>query len=109
MHQNTFSLRVGSSAEVTGLTVLLVGADQLGNIPKELEQYGCKEIIHWSGRKAQTRKKSIPANVHMVLLFHDFVSHGLMDIVKEQAKRRRLPIVFSRRGTADLKRAMVKK
>ncbi|AVX19661.1 MULTISPECIES: DUF2325 domain-containing protein [Carboxydocella] len=89
------------------MTVLLVGADQLGNIPKELKQYGCKEIIHWSGRKAKTRKKSIPANVEIVLVFYDFVSHGLMDVIKEQAKRRQLPIVFSRRGTCELRKALL--
>lgn len=89
------------------MTVLLVGADQLGNIPKELKEFGCKEIIHWTGRKVKTRKKSIPANVEIVLVFYDFVSHGLMDVIKEQAKRRKLPIVFSRRGTCELRKALL--
>lgn len=88
------------------MTVLLIGADQLGNIPKELEQYGCNKIIHWSGRKALTKKKSIPVGMEMILVFHDFVSHGLMDTIKKQAKSRRLPLFFSKRGTADLKKAL---
>ncbi|HSW36575.1 MAG TPA: DUF2325 domain-containing protein [Candidatus Limnocylindrales bacterium] len=88
------------------MTVLLIGADQLGNIPKELEQYGCTEIIHWSGRKNLIKKKNIPANVDFVFVFHDFVSHGLMNVIKKQAKRRSLPLVFSKRGTADLKKVM---
>lgn len=78
----------------------------MGNITKELQRYGFREIIHWSGRKASAKKKSIPAKVEMVLVFHDFVNHGLMDVIREQARRRRLPIVFSRRGIADLKRVM---
>ncbi|MDW7650668.1 MAG: DUF2325 domain-containing protein [Bacillota bacterium] len=86
------------------MTVLLVGADRLGSIPGELEQHGCKEIIHWDGRK--TKKKEIPGKVDMVLVFHDFINHRLMDDVKLQAKRRSLPIVFSRRGIADLRKVL---
>lgn len=86
------------------MTVLLVGADRLGNIPKELEQYGCKKIIHWDGRKSQN--KAIPSKVDMVLVFHDFINHRLMDEVKLQAKKRCLPIVFSRRGVTDLRCAL---
>lgn len=86
------------------MTVLLVGADRLGNIPKELEQHGCTEVIHWPGRKPQCKK--IPVSVDMVLVFHDFINHRLMDDVKSQAKRRRLPILFSRRGIADMKNVM---
>lgn len=89
------------------MTVLLVGADRLGNIPQELEQHGCKRIIHWDGRKA--RKREIPTKVDMVLVFHDFVNHRLMDDVKLQAKKRCLPIVFSRRGIADLRCALCSK
>ncbi len=89
------------------MTVLLVGADRLGNIPKELEEFGYNQIIHWSGRKAKTRNQSIPSKIDMVLVFSDFVSHGLMDAVKEQAKRRRLSIVFAKRGTSNLKKVLI--
>ncbi|MBS4021061.1 MAG: DUF2325 domain-containing protein [Dethiobacter sp.] len=86
------------------MTVLLVGADRLGNIPKELEQYGCEKIIHWDGRKVQDKK--IPKQVDMVLMFYDYLGHALMADIKSQAKKRNLPVVFSRRGTADLKKAL---
>ena len=86
------------------MTVLLVGADRLGNMPKELEDQGASKIIHWSGRKE--RNKDIPLHVDMILVVHDYVNHALMDSVKGQAKRRRLPIVFAKRGVADLKQAL---
>lgn len=86
------------------MTVLLVGADQLGNIPKELEQHGCKEIIHWSGRKKNCSKKNIPSRVDMVVIFHDYVSHVLMNAIKEHAKALSLPIIFSKRSVADIKK-----
>ncbi len=86
------------------MTVLLVGADKLGNMPKELEDRGASEIIHWTGRKGRNRE--IPRHVDMVLVVHDYVNHALMDSVKGQAKRRQLPIIFAKRGVADLKRAI---
>lgn len=86
------------------MTVLLVGADRLGNMPKELEDHGASEIIHWSGRKE--RNKYIPQHVDMVLVVHDYVNHALMESVKGQAKRRRLPVIFAKRGVADLKQAL---
>lgn len=89
---------------VEHMTVLLVGADRLGNIPKELEHYGCKKIIHWDGRKKLDKK--IPQQVDMVLMFHDFIGHNLMSKIKLQAKKRNLPVIYSRRGTADLKQAL---
>lgn len=83
------------------MTVLLVGADRLGNMPKELEEHGASEIIHWTGRKE--RNRDIPRHADMILIIHDFVNHALMDCVKGQAKRRCLPIIFAKRGVADLK------
>ncbi|MBT9141167.1 MAG: hypothetical protein DDT30_01754 [Dehalococcoidia bacterium] len=86
------------------MTVLLVGADRLGNMPKELEDHGASKIIHWSGRKE--KNKDIPRHVDMILVVHDYVSHALMDSVKGQAKRRRLPILFAKRGVSELKQAL---
>lgn len=86
------------------MTVLLVGADRLGNIPKELRQYGCEEIIHWDGRKVQDKK--IPQKVDMVLMFHDYLNHSLMGKIKEEAKKRNLPVLFSRRGTVDIMKTL---
>jgi len=86
------------------MTVLLVGADRLGNMPKKLEDHGASKIIHWPGRK--DRNKTIPQHVDMVLIVHDFVNHGLMDSVKGQAKRRQLPIIYAKRGVSDLKQAL---
>jgi hypothetical protein len=88
------------------MTVLLVGADRLGNMPKQLEDYGASEIIHWSGRKERCRNRDIPQHVDMVLIVHDYVNHALMDNVKGQAKRRQLPIIFAKRGVAELKQAL---
>lgn len=84
------------------MTALLVGADKLGNIPKVLQDHGYEKLIHWTGRKSSTRNKTIPLNVDLVLVFHDYVNHVLMDSIKTQAKERNLSILFSKRGVSAL-------
>lgn len=90
------------------MTVLLIGADQLGKIPEELKHYGCKEVIHWSGRKQEALKKSIPSKVDLVFVFHDFVGHNLVNNIKEQAKQLRLPVIFAKRSIVDIRRILRK-
>lgn len=85
------------------MTVLIVGADQLGNIPQELEKYGCEEVIHWDGRKKTAVKKEIPTKVDMVVILHDFVGHVLMNSIKEKAQKMKLPLVYSKRSVTHIK------
>jgi hypothetical protein len=86
------------------VTLLVVGGDRLGNMPLALRKYGVRHIIHWAGRKARSR--AVPSHVQVILIVYDFVNHGLMEDVKAQAKRRRLPIFYVRRGVADLHQAL---
>lgn len=90
------------------MTVLLVGADKLGNIPQELEQYGCQEVVHWDCRKKASVKKDIPAKIDMILVFHDYISHCMASVIKEKAKRLKLPVFFSKRSATDIKQKMDK-
>lgn len=90
------------------MTVLLIGADQLGKIPEELEQHGCKEVIHWSGRKNVALKKNIPSKVDLVFVFHDFVGHNLVKAIKEKAKELQLPVIFVKRSIADIRKNLGK-
>ncbi len=90
------------------MTALLVGADKLGNIPDILEDKGFENIIHWTGRKSLSKARKIPLDVDLVLVFHDYVNHILMDSVKAQAKQRKLPVMFSKRGTSVLKKEFEK-
>lgn len=80
------------------MTVLLVGADRLGNIPVKLQKEGAEEIIHWSGRSKSYLNKTIPKKVDMVILFWDFLNHNLMSNIKQQAKAAGIPVVFSKRS-----------
>ena len=79
------------------MTVLIVGGDRLGNIPKELRKDGVNEVIHWTGRAKSFCNKEVPKNVDWVIVLYDFTNHVLMNSVKRQAKMKKIPISFGRR------------
>ena len=80
------------------MTVLVVGADRLGNIPTRFREEGVDEIIHWSGRSKYFVNKTIPKKVDRVILFWDFLGHNLMMSIKQQAKAAGIPVIFSKRS-----------
>lgn len=84
------------------MTVLIVGGDRLGNIPKELVKEGVTEIIHWTGRSKSCRTREIPRNVDWVILLYDFTNHMLMQNVKKQVKMYKIPITYSKRAIVNI-------
>lgn len=84
------------------MTVLLLGADRLGNICDRLHLEGTEKIIHWSGRCSSCKHKCIPQNVDKVIIFCDFINHPTMENVKKQAKKSNIPIVYCKRSLSNL-------
>lgn len=80
------------------MSILVVGADHLGGISKNLSSLGFTDIKHVSGRKAAQACTEIPSGTDMVLVLIDYVNHNLAVAVKEQAKQRRINVVFARRS-----------
>lgn len=81
---------------------LVVGANNLGAIPKVLRKnFGVYEVIHWSGRQARP-PNSLPKNVKMVLVYTGFVNHGLMRRVRKLARKRGVKVFFVSRGLSEL-------
>lgn len=78
-------------------TVLVVGADHLGCIPRKLEAEGFSNIIHWSGRHTNCKNRTVPSNVDAIFLYWDFINHSLMNNIKRQAKERGIPVIYNRR------------
>lgn len=76
--------------------VLVIGGDHLGAIGENLEGLGFGRIHHVKGRTE--KRVEIPAGTGLIVVLVDFVNHNLARWVKEQAKVRRVPIVFSRRS-----------
>lgn len=76
--------------------VLIIGGDHLGSIAQNLQSLGFTAIHHVKGRTE--KRVDIPVDTEMVVVLIDYVNHNLARWVKDQAKARNLPIIFSRRS-----------
>jgi len=81
------------------VSVLIVGADYIESIKKELQRRGVKEIHHMSGRNAsEERKKKIPQEIDLILILGDYLNHNTLKGLKKQARKDETPVIFSRRS-----------
>lgn len=84
------------------MSVFIVGADDLGNIPSNLTKAGVKSMKHFKGRKRVSEDIQIPSNTDLILVFSDYISHNIAEIIKRKAKEASLPVVFSKRSWSHL-------
>ena len=78
------------------MTALIVGGDNIESIKDELHAQGIHEVTHWAGRKQGDKKHVIPHDVELVVVLVNYVSHSLSTKVKKEAKRLRLPVIYSK-------------
>ncbi len=84
------------------MSILIVGGDHLGSIPKELKKIGLDDIQHVSGRNKNGIKKGIPVTVGLIIVLHDFVNHNLAHVIKKSAKKLNIPVIFARRSWSSI-------
>ncbi|MNI34405.1 hypothetical protein D3C73_883950 [compost metagenome] len=87
-------------------SILVVGADHLGNIEENLSTLGFSKVMHVSGRKCQAVKRNIPEHVDAVLVLTDYVNHNLTKVIKQQAKEQSLPIYYAKRSWCSVQKAL---
>jgi hypothetical protein len=83
-------------------SLMIVGADHLGNIPKKLEGIGYNDIVHVNGRKSQMVKYKIPEHVDVILILTDYINHNLSSVIKQKAKDIGIPIRFAKRSWSSI-------
>ena len=84
------------------ISVIIVGGDHLGSIPRELDKIGVTEIQHLTGRSGQKMRDKIPENVDFIILLYDFVNHNLAYKIKKLAVNRKIPIVYAKRSWSSI-------
>ncbi len=89
------------------MAVLVVGGDYLGNIPGKLKSFGFTRIIHVSGMKRGDWLIEIPSQVEYIIVLVDYISHGLMGIVKEKTRESGKKTVFARRAWSHIEKALI--
>ncbi|WP_026703306.1 DUF2325 domain-containing protein [Salibacterium aidingense] len=87
-------------------SLMIVGADKLGSIPKRLQELGFQDISHVSGRKVKIVHKKIPDKVDLVLVLTDFINHNITDKLKQKAKERNIPVCYAKRSWCSIYKAL---
>ncbi|CAG1021601.1 hypothetical protein MTYM_01115 [Methylococcales bacterium] len=88
------------------MSVLIVGGDHLGGIPKELDKIGVTEIRHVTGRSGQKIRDGIPETMDFIIVLCDFVNHNLAYKIKNLAENRSIPVVYAKRSWSSIYQKM---
>ncbi|AOM83706.1 putative diverged CheY-domain [Salisediminibacterium beveridgei] len=86
------------SGGMTMSSLMVIGGDQLGNIPDKLKALGFDDVLHISGRKTQMVKRDIPEGVDLILVLTDFINHNIAKKIKAKASKQNIPICYSKRS-----------
>jgi len=78
------------------MAALIVGGDIITTIKHELSAHGIFDFEHWDGRRPGDLHRIIPKNTELIVVVTNFVNHGLVSKIKRDAKRLRLPVVYSK-------------
>lgn len=85
------------------MSILVVGADHLGDIAANLKNMGFHSLTHLKGRKnIHKRNLQIPEGTDLVLVITDYVDHNIARSIRNKAKSLSIPVVFSKRSWAYL-------
>ncbi|BCT66915.1 DUF2325 domain-containing protein [Nitrosospira sp. NRS527] len=88
------------------MTALIIGGDYIETLRRELLAHGLRRVEHWDGRQPRVTRRAIPVSARLVVILHDYVSHGVSNALKQQAYRRDIPLVFCRSSTHDLRQKL---
>jgi hypothetical protein len=86
----------------SNMAALVVGGDNIESLRQELLAQGIQRVTHWSGRKHVEKYNLIPRNIELVVVLVNYVNHSLSSRVKKEAKRLRLPVIYSRNSRHSL-------
>lgn len=84
------------------MSVLIVGGDRLGSIPRELTKLGATRIVHLSGRDQSGFRNGLPEGMDLIIVLCDYASHNITNKVKGLARSRSVPILFARRSWSSI-------
>lgn len=92
------------------VSALVVGADNLGNIPALLQGHNIAVRHHVSGRAPSHQKKTpqLPSGTELVILLTDFLGHNVMKRFRAAAQRSGVRVLACRRSVCSMRQALVR-
>ncbi len=88
------------------MSFLLVGGDRLGKIKENLKASGATKIKHVTGRKREQTFIDLPDQLDVVLVFTDFINHGLATKIKKSAHKKGIKILYSKRSWSHVAKVL---
>ena len=85
---------------------LIVGADYIDPMKKALAQSGYGSVEHWTGRKVGDTRKEVPHHADLVVVLTEYVSHGLLRHVREEAARLGVPVLYCCYSVSDVRQKL---
>lgn len=90
------------------MSIMLVGADHLGNIERNLQTLGIHTINHITGRNVlQGKRFKFPLSTTLVIIFIDYINHATAKNIKQMAKSQGVPLVFANRSWSSLQDKLI--
>ncbi|MBZ7940969.1 MULTISPECIES: DUF2325 domain-containing protein [Campylobacter] len=81
------------------MSVLVIGADEITPIKTVLYDLGAKKIEHWNARNEnRVNRKPIPCDIKCIVMLTSFLNHNTMKKIKNEAKKRKIPLVCAKRS-----------
>ena len=84
------------------MAAFVVGGDNIESLRDELHAQGIHQLTHWTGRKHGEKHNLISRNIELVVVLVNYANHSLTTEVKKEAKRLRLPVIYSRNSRHSL-------
>lgn len=87
-------------------SLMVVGADHLGNIHDKLVTQGFEDVLHIDGRKVQVVKRTIPEHIDIILVLTDYINHNLAKVIKQKAKESNKPVFYCKRSWSSIQKVL---
>ncbi len=84
------------------MSIVVVGGDHLGNITDKLKSNGFTRIHHYHGRKVLKFRDKISRSTGLVLVLTDYVGTDLAKVVRAEAKKNKVNVVYCWRSWASI-------
>ncbi len=84
------------------MSVLIVGGDHLGSIPRELTKLGATRIVHLTGRDQSGFRNGLPESMDLIIVLCDYANHNITNKIKDLARSRSIPILFAKRSWSSI-------
>ena len=82
-------------------SVLVIGADEITPIKVVLQDLGAEKIEHWDARNEnRVNRKPIPQDTKYIVMLTSFLNHNTMKKIKNEAKKRSIPLVCAKRSVS---------